>query len=163
MATIDGTATDDQIYGSNSDDNIYGLDGDDIISGLNGDDNLYGGDGNDILRGGNGRDVVGGGLGNDRLFGNGGNDVMKGGLGDDRMTGGGGGDTFLFTHGISGDDTITDFNEAVDVLQIDLRGRNASTVDVSNDGTDTLVTFGAASVTLEGVALDQADIVFLFI
>ncbi|MFD2855655.1 M10 family metallopeptidase C-terminal domain-containing protein [Seohaeicola zhoushanensis] len=112
--------------------------------------------------------MLGGAAGNDRLFGQKGNDVLKGGLGNDVMTGGPGKDTFVFVYDRTGDDHITDFNAGQDVLQIDLRGEETSVVDVSIVdvsivGSDTLVSFGGASVTLDGVQLSESDIVFSYL
>ncbi|MCB1381322.1 MAG: hypothetical protein KDK89_23565 [Alphaproteobacteria bacterium] len=178
---IVGLAGNDTINGRGGDDRLLGGDGDDILKGGSGkdalrggagadkldggagDDGLGGGEGNDRVSGGTGRDVVGGGQGNDRLFGNGGNDVLKGGLGDDTMTGGAGRDVFTFARSVSGNDTITDFDMKADSLLINLRGGKESIVEVTDDGTDTLVTFGSASVTLSGVVLEESDITFQFI
>ena len=135
----------------------------DSLRGDAGRDGLGGGDGNDRLFGGTGNDVIGGGAGNDRLFGNAGNDQIRGGQGDDTMTGGAGGDTFQFVRGRSGDDVITDFDETVDILSVNLRGAQAAIVDVQTVGADTVVSFGSASVTLEDVDLAASEIVFQFI
>lgn len=178
---IFGLAGNDQIKGRGGHDRLFGGDGDDTLDGGNGNDALRGGNGadtliggagndglgggagDDRLLGGDGRDVLGGAAGNDRLFGQKGNDVLKGGLGDDVMTGGPGKDTFVFVYDRTGDDHITDFNAAQDVLQIDLRGEETSVVDVSIVGSDTLVSFGGASVTLDGVQLSESDIVFSYL
>ncbi len=67
--------------------------------------------------GGSGSDMI---IGNDlanRLSGFGGNDTLIGGAGNDRLTGNSGADTFVFAHG-SGRDTITDFDNATDVLSL---------------------------------------------
>jgi Ca2+-binding RTX toxin-like protein len=56
MATINGTAGNDNLAGGNAND---------LIKGLAGDDNLYGGLGHDTLDGGLGNDSMEGGLGND--------------------------------------------------------------------------------------------------
>lgn len=64
-------------------------------------------------------DVLLGGQGNDILVGGSGNDRLVGGDDDDTMTGGAGADTFVFA-GEHGDDVIEDFEEGVDVLQLEL-------------------------------------------
>jgi len=50
MATINGTAGDDVLTGTDAADSIYGLDGNDIIDGGLGADLLYGGGGDDLFK-----------------------------------------------------------------------------------------------------------------
>lgn len=152
----------DRLAGGAGADALRGGAGVDVLRGNGGNDGLGGGEGDDRLFGGSGRDVLGGGQGDDRLSGQAGNDVLRGGLGDDVMAGGMGNDTFQFVRSVTGHDTIIDYG-AGDVLEIDLRGAKPSIIDVSNDGSDTLVSFGSASVTLSGVVLDRADITFDFL
>jgi Ca2+-binding RTX toxin-like protein len=59
-----------------------------------------------------------GGDGNDDLNGNAGNDFINGGLGDDLLRGGTGADTFEFLAD-EGHDTIRDFGNNVDTIQLD--------------------------------------------
>lgn len=176
-----GGAGDDTISGRNGDDRLLGDDGSDTLKGGSGNDALRGGEGGDTLSGGagndglgggagndklngnGGRDILGGGSGNDRLFGGNGDDLLKGGLGNDILNGGGGDDTFHFVRGRSGDDTVQDFDVVDDTISIDLRGGKAGLVDVAIDGGDTVISYGAASVTLLDVTLDKADIDFQFI
>jgi len=73
MTIIDGTASDDSLYGGSTDDTINGFDGN---------DSLYGGDGTDILNGGNDNDYLDGGTGADTLNGESGSDYFVVGLGD---------------------------------------------------------------------------------
>ena len=73
MTIIDGTASDDSLYGGGTDDTINGFDGN---------DSLYGGDGTDILNGGNDNDYLDGGSGADTLNGESGSDYFVVGLGD---------------------------------------------------------------------------------
>jgi Ca2+-binding RTX toxin-like protein len=54
----------------------------------------------------------------DKLTGNTGNNVIEGGAGNDILVGGGGNDTFVFHAGF-GQDAITDFSVANDVIQVD--------------------------------------------
>lgn len=157
-----GGAGDDTLKGGNDNDGIGGGSGVDNLSGGQGGDVLGGGTGNDVLRGGAGRDVLKGGADDDRLFGDGGNDILKGQSGDDILTGGGGADTFVFARGHVGDDTVKDFDEAQDIIAIHLRGLNEASVQVAINGTDTEITFATNTITLEGVALDKADITFDF-
>ena len=60
-----GTVFGDQIEGSSSDDQIYGGMGQDEINGSDGNDSLYGGHGRDTLVGGDGVDILSGGRGRD--------------------------------------------------------------------------------------------------
>jgi hypothetical protein len=111
--TINGTAGNDVIVGSDGSDTIDGKGGNDRICGLGGADSLYGGRGDDQIDGAAGSDfivgdvfaesgdVVGG--GNDRLFGGNGDDNFM--TGDSRTNNGnatGGGNDELF--GGNGDD-----------------------------------------------------------
>jgi len=57
MATIQGTAGNDNLQGTAANDLLQGLAGDDILNGLDGNDTLDGGIGNDSLVGGNGNDI----------------------------------------------------------------------------------------------------------
>jgi Ca2+-binding RTX toxin-like protein len=71
--------------------------------------NLHGGGGNDTLTG---LDDI------DQLFGDDGGDILTGAGGNDTLTGGAGGDTFKYTNVSSGNDTITDFIHASDVIDV---------------------------------------------
>jgi Ca2+-binding RTX toxin-like protein len=78
---------------------IIGTSGNDTLTGLFGDDTITGGGGADILNGANG------------------SDSLNGGTGDDVLTGGFGDDVFVFNSG-GGADTITDFGEGNDVIDL---------------------------------------------
>jgi len=116
--TINGTAGKNTLKGTSAADTIKGLGGNDKIHGNGGNDTLYGGTGNDALSG-NG--------GNDRLYGNSGRDTLSGGSGNDTLTGGSGSDIFRFS-GKWGADTITDFRNGIDL--IDLRGTDLTFTDL---------------------------------
>ena len=88
-------------------------------------ENAKGGSGNDVLRGNQANNTLQGNAGNDKLFGMAGNDKLIGGAGNDVLTGGAGNDDFIFKKGY-GRDTITDFKDNVD--DIDLRSYNFSKV-----------------------------------
>ncbi len=119
-----------------------------------------------LIDGGEGNDQVSGSSGSDLLIGGEGDDSLTGGAGNDVLTGGAGADTFIWNQGddaISGlpghdapaSDRVTDFSVAEgDVLNIaDLLDGNASSdpdnadsignllnyLDISSDGTDTVV------------------------
>lgn len=135
----------DTIDGGNDNDELRGGAGADSISGGFGRDMIFGGAGADILRGGGGRDTLGGGAGRDQVIGGGGadalsggagrdtlaggagRDIIEGGGGRDQITGGRGADTltgnagadrFVFSSS-DGRDTITDFQQGRDQIQID--------------------------------------------
>jgi Ca2+-binding RTX toxin-like protein len=149
------------------------------INGLGNDlDNAITGNLDDnILRGGGGGDTLTGRGGVDRLYGDSGQDVLDGGIdddtldgggGDDLLTGGAGGDTFVFA-GQSGQDIVTDFDTAADVIDlsgIPAIGSFASLVEtwLSEDGSgNAVIAIGARMVTLLGVgAGDLAADDFLF-
>lgn len=126
-----GYSGNDMIYGYDSADKIFGGLGDDAVYAGLGDDRVYGEAGADRLLGEGGNDVLAGGLGDDTLYGGDGKDVIVGGDGADNMTGGSGADTFVFydpSEGLSVAanipvpnlplDTITDFVEGEDVIQL---------------------------------------------
>jgi len=153
----------DAVLGGTGNDALRGGDGNDTLNGNGGRDGVGGGAGNDVVKGGMGNDVVGGGAGSDRVFGGAGDDHVRGGLGDDALWGGAGADIFHFARSQSGDDHINDFNNALDILSIDLRGAKRGIVDVEIVDGDTVVSYGTSSVTLDGVALDQGDIMFNYV
>lgn len=149
--TQEGTELEDELEGTEIEDGIYGLGGDDIIRGLAGDDVVDGGSGDDSLRGGRGADDIRGGSGDDALFGGGGADVLKGGIGVDRMTGGGGDDVFIVNPG-DGAETITDFEDGRDIIDLSAFKQfegQAALDGAASVGANVLLTLpGGASVTL---------------
>jgi Ca2+-binding RTX toxin-like protein len=177
-ATITGTADADDIAGTSGPDVIIGLGGDDRIEGLGGGDVICGGDGNDDLLGGDGddllfgdagNDVIEGGAGNDLLDGDDGVDVLDGGDGDDRLeagyydsandtlTGGAGSDTFAFS-AENGVDSITDFTDGEDI--IDLRNHEfvdeVSDLEIVQDGENVVI---SASVDMDhAIVVENADV-----
>jgi Ca2+-binding RTX toxin-like protein len=109
-----------------------------------------------VLFGNYGKDVLIGGSGNDRL---------QGSVGDDTMTGGAGNDTFLFAS-LSGRDTITDFTDGKDVL--DMTGvstvQSMDQLTITDTAQGALIAFGSDSIVLQGVAagsLTASDFHFL--
>lgn len=94
LATITGTAGDDQLQGTS---------GDDVIVALGGSDHIAAGPGNDLVCGGPGSDFVSGGGGADILLGAAGDDILNGGDGPDHLSGGPGADLLV---GERGDDRI---------------------------------------------------------
>ncbi len=171
---INGGAGDDVIYGGagktvdNNDmisagsgnDVVFSGAGDDRTNGDDGADTLFGGGGNDMLDGGAGNDTLFGGSGADTLVGGDGNDNINGGADNDILTGGNGADTFKFATD-HGDDTITDFDTAIDRLDLSatttdfqsLADVNAAAQVTSANGVSGLLinTGGGDSIFLENV------------
>lgn len=136
-----------EIEGTSSDDNLYGTAQIDTIKGYEGNDSLFGRKNNDFLDGGAGKDILYGYAGNDTLVGGADDDLINGagfaykdptspqnfGSGDvDTLTGGSGLDTFQLWGGSgrsgihayyngAGDRDyalITDFNKSEDIIQL---------------------------------------------
>lgn len=105
------------VFGTVMADTIDGLAGNDQIQGNAGGDTLSGGAGSDTLFGQSGDDDLRGGADGDFLYGNEGSDTLEGGGGNDQLFGGDGVDTFRY-RGSIGQDLITDFDYATEVLEI---------------------------------------------
>lgn len=115
-----------------------------MLFGDHGADTLDGGAGDDRLEGWRGNDVLFGGAGDDTLLGGTEDDTLTGGAGDGLMSGGAGADVFVFASG-SGHDEISDFNTAVD--QLDLSA-------ISNGFTDLAALQAASSETADGLLIE---------
>ena len=85
--------------------------------------------------------------------------LLNGGAGTNTLIGGAGSDIFRFEAGF-GHDIITDFgtNPTVGVDLLDISGLGvtsatfASTVTIAASGANTLITIGASSIQLNGIA-----------
>ncbi|MGH1576153.1 hypothetical protein [Planktotalea sp.] len=86
------------------------------LAGSRFNDRLYGDDGSNRLFGREGADILRGREGNDYLNGGAHDDILFGGRGNDTLRGGTHSDTFVFTEG---NDVVEDFNDIIDVLQLD--------------------------------------------
>ena len=127
--TLEGAAGSDTLHGGNGNDVLQGgTEGDSLLGGAQ-NDSLDGGTGDDRLGGGQGRDTLMGGDGNDSLFGLTDDDILFGGAGDDRLqggtgrdilTGGAGRDIFVFASAAEANDSITDFTQGEDRLNLSL-------------------------------------------
>jgi Ca2+-binding RTX toxin-like protein len=102
-------------------------------------------------------DVLTGGTGNDVLLGYGGNDRLDGGTGgNDRLTGGVGNDTFVFQQSF-GTDTVTDYQDGFDKLDLDsgltFNQLVITAVDADGDGAmdDVSITVGNSTILLLNV------------
>ncbi|MBD1884251.1 MULTISPECIES: PD40 domain-containing protein [Microcoleus] len=132
---INGTNGNDNLTGTNGSDNINGFDGDDTLTGLRSNDILVGGGGSDNLSGGKGFDTLNGGLGNDILVGGAGNDV------------------FVLGAGL-GVDTISDFTNSQDTVQL-INGLTFGQLSISPGSNGTLIrvaSSGEVLASLTGVA-----------
>ncbi|MBC6438400.1 MAG: hypothetical protein GDA52_09780 [Rhodobacteraceae bacterium] len=146
------------IKGNGNNNSLTGTNGRDSINGFAGNDKLIGRRDDDVLTGGGGDDSLIGNTGNDTLRGNLGDDTLIGGHGDDVLTGGMNADTFVFSSG-HGNDTITDFEDGVDLIQITASGVGFDDLAIASEGTDTdhasVVTWSGGTITLEGVSSAQ--------
>ena len=98
------TLGNDEIYGLGGNDIIYGRGGSDFLSGGSGEDNIYGDDGSHSGNNFNNYDTLDGGSGKDNLWGETGNDYLSGGPGNDYLHGGTGNDKL---YGDAGNDFLT--------------------------------------------------------
>ena len=147
--TIYGRRGNDTIDGQQGNDALYGQDGNDQLIGNNGDDSLNGGSGNDQLSGGNGVDTLLGQAGDDSLTGNNGDDLLNGGLGNDTLLGGNGRDRFVLTSS-NGSDTISDFTDNQDLIQLSgglTFGQLTISQGTDTNLKDTLISFDNGSST----------------
>lgn len=142
--TIAGNAGDDEIIGRGKDDVLLGNGGNDELTGSNGNDTLFGGGDDDLLQGNNGADTLSGDKGNDTLVGGNGNDTQTGGLGDD---------TFVFDDN-DGSDTVTDFGNGTDSVELTSGG----SYSLAYDGTDTTMTYGSTVVVFENAEVMESHI-----
>ena len=97
-----------------------------FIRGQDDNDRILGSSEDDRVEGGGGFDTIKGRGGDDEIKGGAGEDVIVGGAGDDEMTGGSQGDEFrIGKH--SGADTILDWQDGVDVLNLRKLGLTGGT------------------------------------
>lgn len=202
----EGNDGDDLIHGEAGNDSLLGGAGYDSIDGGAGADQVTGGDDSDILFGGagndrvwgdngvsgdmDGNDYLEGGAGNDTLVAGGGSDTLFGGTGNDRLdptasdftgsgTGDGYADYFIYKEGVlSGNDTVTDFEEAYDkfvlcsqdaeVLQVvkitaaDLDGdkvNDDAKIWLSDGGTITVFNAGVGTFTSQALNPEGLNLV----
>jgi Ca2+-binding RTX toxin-like protein len=136
----DNSTTPNVINGTPGNDNLTGTSGSDIINGSEGDDVLTGVRANDVLNGGDGNDILSGGKGSDTL---------NGGLGNDNLAGGAGNDVFVLGAGL-GVDTISDFTNSQDTIQL-INGLTFGQLSVSPGTNGTLITLASSGEVLASV------------
>ena len=159
---IAGGTGSDVISGGGGDDNIKGNGGDDNLKGNGGSDVIKAGGGADTVKGGGGADVINGGNGADLLQGGGGNDTITGKGGDDTLKGNGGADVFQF-RASDRNDTILDFRQGQDLIEIQTGANSFAALDIEQDGRDVLIGVGAGQVRVvtDSVgAFDEDDFIF---
>ncbi|MCP5071897.1 MAG: calcium-binding protein [Rhodobacteraceae bacterium] len=189
--TLYGGEDKDELFGGGGKDTLYGGSDRDTLNGEGGNDNLNGGDGKDVLYGGDGKDKLYGGnsnddamgdAGNDKLFGKSGADSLNGGDDDDRLFGGGGADELVDGGGsdtldggkgsdvfiLSADgvtDTITDFTDGTDLIDLDVAFAAltiadvvAGTVKITHSGEDLFVSDDGAGL-LTAADFSAADFI----
>ena len=150
------------IFAAGGNDTVKGLDGSDSIDGGGGKDMLIGNGGKDMLRGGGGKDTLMGGGGKDTLEGGGDKDVIDGGRGKDVLTGNGGADTFVFGKRAN-KDTITDFRQGQDLIQITDGAEAFADLAISQAGDGVRIAFGGGEVTvLDSLVADFDETDFIF-
>lgn len=158
--SLAGKGGKDTLEGNGGGDTLSGGGGRDALNGGGGKDMLEGNGGKDTLEGGGGRDDLDGGGGKDTLDGGGGKDRIDGGRGADLLTGGGGRDTFFFELG-SGSDTILDWRDRQDRIEID--GSTLEQLDIRQTGQDVLISFANIRIKVEDADADlftAADFIF---
>ncbi|MEG4349400.1 calcium-binding protein [Microcoleus sp. LAD1_D5] len=140
--------------GSNNPPNVInGTDGNDNLTGTPGNDIINGLAGNDVLTGLRANDIINGGDGSDNLSGGKGFDTLNGGLGNDILVGGAGKDVFVLAAGL-GVDTISDFGNAQDTIQL-INGLTFGQLSISAGTNGTLIglaSSGEILAALTGVA-----------
>lgn len=136
---IEGYERRDVLRGGDGADRLYGRGGDDTLLGGRGADRIEAGGGHDRLYGGTGNDALAGGLDNDRL---------SGGAGRDTLTGGSGADVFVFARG-GGTDTVRDFEDGRDRIQIASGAERLSDLSIEDSGPDVTIRFAGTTVVLE--------------
>ena len=139
----------------------------DILVDRSNDTRIVAKDGDDLVLAGEGDDKLEGGAGNDTLLGEEGDDSITGGANDDWLHGGSGNDTFVFEAG-HGNDTIRDFTDGEDLIDLtSLTGiTEFNDLTITDDGGTAVVdlsSHGGGTIRLEGFDdddLDATDFVF---
>ena len=172
-----GGSGNDWVLGWDGNDTVEGDGGHDQLRGGGGDDTVLGGEGNDHIQGDDvstyhhqiigaelgepGHDALYGGAGNDLIWGQGGNDTLDGGSDDDWMWGGAGDDTFVFSAG-HGNDTIYDFTDGEDQIDLSAFSGISGFDDLSIRASESaavidLTGHGGGTIRIENIDVDELD------
>lgn len=115
----------------------------------------------DVMIGGAADESLIGRGGADRLEGGDGNDYLQGGAGDDVLIGGSGGDVFDISRGAgAGTDSIADFTDGVDTLDLTGYGftsANEALQHFTQDGANVVFSFAGATAILQTFSLADLD------
>lgn len=160
-APVEGTDAHEFFIGDTGGETYRAAGGNDIVLAEEGDDTVYGGEGRDAIHGGEGDDAIYGGEGHDAIHGGEGADVIEGGAGNDFLTGGSGADTFVFQPD-HGNDTITDFTDGEDTIDLsaftDIGGFGDLSIVQQGDHVQIdLSAHGGGTITLTGFNLEDLD------
>ncbi|WP_263615891.1 calcium-binding protein [Phaeobacter italicus] len=92
-----------------------------------------------------------------------GDDVLDGGTGDDVLTGGAGADTFYFAFN-DGENTVTDFTDGVDLLQLETSATDIADLSITQVDTDAHIITDSTTIILSNFTatnLTNADFDFI--
>ncbi|MCC3861081.1 calcium-binding protein [Pseudemcibacter aquimaris] len=119
--------------------------------------------GYDTINGGNGDDIIYGLSGDDTISGGSGNDVIAGGYGDDIISSGSGNDILIFDID-SSFDTILDFDDGNDLIDLSATGYAFDDLTITQEGSDTQIAYldGYTITLVDFTATDITAIDFLF-
>ena len=117
---------------------LQGSDSDESIYGWSYRNEIYGAAGNDTIVTYDSDDILDGGAGDDALYGNAGKDTLIGGAGNDYLDGSAGNDTYVFNQGF-GRDTVYDYGSG-DKNVLQFNGINAAEISAQKSGSDLLLT-----------------------
>lgn len=160
---IQGTTSDDDLFGRARADRLDGLAADDNIRGNGGADTLIGGAGDDTLLGGVRDDLLQTGAGDDIVSGGAGNDTIIITQDNDVLTGGSGADRFIFRPAGPGLAFIEDFTQGQDRIVLDGVSGFSSFADLTITSEDGVLRFALADlvVLVDAPALAAGDFLFL--
>jgi serralysin len=132
----------------------------DVLTGI---ERIIGSNYNDIINGDGGANDLRGNRGNDTLRGGSGNDRLQGDEGNDFLTGGTGSDVFHFLT-LGGTDTITDFDDNVDLIEIVNGANSYGDLTISDNGGDAQINYSGSTILLDNfnfALLSAADFNFI--
>ena len=121
-----------------------------------------------LINGTAGNDQLIGSSGDEEIFGGAGDDILNGGSGSDTLSGGEGQDIFILAPG-EGPDTIVDFVEGVDAIQL-AGGLTSERVTMTQQGSNTFIRVAATNELLAILTgapplqiIDTPDVSFMVI